>query len=290
MRIDPEFVLAHPDLVTPIAPWAVALDNLELGIVLLAQPWVAGAGARRADLEHQLTRLAHELPVGPVYFQRVNRAVATLEEAGILRGTGTGRARSFTSAPAGLAALVLNLQVLRGDPTINGSEFELKRALVAMCNLVADRLAGLAGEVPLDQALDDFFSVAEQLEVWGQRVISDEATSSAFDVLRLIELQRARVEALLATSERRLESVRASLAPLRNIDLAALGAGALDLSQPATLATVRQLATSALPELNLRATVLRYRHYLDYLDGLRGFYTGELRVVRMGSLQLVGRR
>jgi hypothetical protein len=295
-RIDPEFLLTHPELVTPAAPWVVTLDNLELGVVLLAQPWLAGAGVRRAEIEHQLTHLAHELPVGPVYFQRVNRAVARLEQIGVLQGSGVGRARRFSATPAGLCALILNLQVLRADPTVDGSEFELKRALVAMCNLVADRLANLAGEVTLDQGLEEFFSRAEALEVWGQRVISDEATDSAFDVLRLLGLQRTRVEALLAASERRLESVRSGLAPLRRIELTAGGAvalggrGALDFDQSATLATVRQLAASVLPELSLRATALRYRHYLDYLDGLRGFYTGELRVVRLGSLQLVGRR
>jgi hypothetical protein len=101
-EISPTFLLEHPELVEPAAPWCVWLKNLELGVLLLAQPWIGGGGLRRADLEHQLARLAAaDLPVGPVYFQRINRAVAALVDRGQLAGEAAGRRPGFVITPQG---------------------------------------------------------------------------------------------------------------------------------------------------------------------------------------------
>ena len=45
--ITPQILLDNPELVEPLAPWCVILDNLELGILLVAQPWLAVDGLRR---------------------------------------------------------------------------------------------------------------------------------------------------------------------------------------------------------------------------------------------------
>ena len=112
-RIDPSFLLRNPDLVLPNAPWCCWLNNVELGILLLAQPWMAEAGVGRSDLERQLGLLGADVPIGPLYFQRINRAVAQLEERGQLDALEGGRRRRFVLSPQGFAALLLNLQVLR---------------------------------------------------------------------------------------------------------------------------------------------------------------------------------
>jgi hypothetical protein len=295
--INPTFLLDNPELVTPAAPWCVRLDNLELGTLLLAQPWVAGGGIGRADLERQLSHLAKDLPLGPVYFQRVNRAVAKLEEMEAMRGRGSGRSRRFVLTPRGFAALILNLRVLVTDPTVDGSEFELKRALVAMCNLVLERVSELPGEVPLDPEMDRFFDEAEGLTVLGHRVITDEIVSQALDILGLVEIQRQRILHLLEVAVDRLEQLSAHADVLGGVDLAHLpesiapGDATPLADDPATTGMVRSLATHALPQLSLRATILRYRSYLDYLDRLTRLYSRELKVMDIGTLrQLTGRR
>src|SRR4051794_29774524 len=188
----PAFLLENPESVLVEAPWCAVLDNLELGILLLAQPWVVGAGLRRADLERQLARL--DLPLGSVYFQRVKRAVARLEEAGAMRGSGEGRARSFVVTPEGFAALLLNLCVLVADPTLDGSEFELKRSLVSMLDLLFDRLQELPVEAGLSPETEGFFEDVDRLAVRGEPVITEEVEGQALDVLRLIAEQRRKME------------------------------------------------------------------------------------------------
>jgi hypothetical protein len=293
---NPAVLLHNPELVQAVAPWCVVLDNLELGILLLAQPWLASGGMRRADLERQLSHLAQDLPIGPVYFQRVNRAVARLEDMEAVSGEGSGRWRRFVVTPRGFAALILNLRVLHADPTIDGSEFEFKRALVAMWNLVLERVSELPEELPLDPALEDFFHEVEGLEVWGRRVVTDELVGRALDILGLIEVQRQRIAQLLEQTERRLEQLRAQGELLRDVDLADLakrlapGAAASLMEDPAAAAMVRVLATTALPDLNLRVAALRYRRYVEYLDELATLYSRELRVVDLDAMRrLAGR-
>jgi hypothetical protein len=208
--------------------WRTRLDNLELGLLLFTQPWLAGEGLRRADLERQVGRLGADLPLGPVYFQRIKRAVARLEEIGALRGIGEGRARRFVMTPEGFAAFVLNLSELYEDPTLDGSEFELKRALVAMWGLILERLepacaqpegfdrppaAGFdsaqpavrrGGEASPSPEMEEFFTAVESLSIDGAPIVTGELVDQALDVLQLIATQKGRVEELLAHARERL--------------------------------------------------------------------------------------
>jgi len=278
------FLLENPESVLAEAPWCAVLDNLELGILLLAQPWVVGAGLRRADLERRLARL--DLPLGPIYFQRVKRTVARLEEIGALRASGEGRARSFLVTPEGFAALLLNLCVLMADPTLDGSEFELKRSLVSMLNLFFDRLTELPVEDGFSPETERFFEDVDRLTVLGERVITEEVEGQALDVLRLIAGQRRRVERLLAAAREHLDRSEAGAGAVADVDLAGLG----DLAEtPEVLAAVQDVVAGVLPRLGLKAGVLRYEGYLGYLDELAALYAGELRTVRLRSF-LAARR
>jgi len=273
----------------------VRLENLELGLLLLAVPWLAGEGLRRADLERQLAALGPDLPVGPVYFQRVSRAAVGLEARGALRGSGKGRRRRFSTAPEGLAALVLNLRTLASDPTVDGSEFEMKRALVAMWNVVAERLVDLPAELHGGADTEAFFARFEGITVWGRSVVSDEVMAEAFDVAGLVERQRHRVRDLRAAAAAELERAEARARRVPTSLLAPLAGAAADGGQPADIArvleTVRAVATEAIPALRARATLVRYDAYLRYLDELTELYTRELRVVDIGRFRAAfGRR
>ncbi len=126
----------------------------------------------------------------------MSRAVAALEKTGALAATGRGRARRFRSTPFGFAALVLNLLVLTEDPTINGTEFELKRTLVAMWNILVDRLVELPEEQLFDDSTEHFFDEVETVTIWDQPVVTKKLLRQALDVKRLVEAQRVRIEAL----------------------------------------------------------------------------------------------
>lgn len=281
----PDFLLQNPAMVRPAAAWCVALDNIELGILLLTQPWLAGEGLGRADLERQLAELASDMPIGTVYFQRVNRAVADLERRGALRGTGSGRSRRFTLAPPGFAALILNLHVLRADPTLDGHEFELKRELVAMWNLLLDRLLASPPEIQIAPDVAHFFAEVDALSLWGRPVITPEVVRETFDILRLIQTQHDRVRLLKSAAENRLAETRAQAELLRTADLSQLDLGALGervailKDNPELLEMIRGLATSAMPQLAVQARIKRYDAYLTYLDGLTQTYAKELKVV-----------
>jgi len=290
-ELSPAFLLSSPELVEPGAPWCVMLDNLDLGILVLTQPWLAIEGLRTAELERQLMALAVEQPLGPVYFQRVKRAVARLEAAGALCTIGAGRARRFRLTPEGMAALILNLQVLHRDPTLDGSELELKRALVVMWNLVLDRMAELPPEMLVSPETNRFFDELEQVCVLSERVITAPVVARALDVLGLLETQRGRVQRMMASAERRLELVERQAEALGEIDLGRLvkqghgGAASMLASSPETMALVRSLATGVLPRLGLRATISRYRRYLGYLDDLTQMYAGQLRTVPIAGVR-----
>jgi hypothetical protein len=291
MELTPTFLLHNPELVTPVAPWCVAVENLELGILLLAQPWMAGDGVRRAELERQLSGLAVTLPLGPVYFQRVKRAVARLVEIGAMQAVGSGRSQSFVVTPQGFATLILNLRVLRADPTIDGSEFELKRALVAMWNLVLERMGELPEEVQLPPESESFFDQVEALTVLGEQVISEQVMAEALDLLRLVANQREQVKRLLDAAWQRLDRAETEAGTLRGVDLSQLAARGFDRAAeiladtPGALAMVRGMASGVLPQLNLRATVLRYQQYLQYLDELAALYAGELKTVDLDAVR-----
>jgi len=273
-EITPAFLLRNPSLVQVSAPWCRLLDNLELGILLLTQPWIVGDGQRRADLERGLARLDADMPVGPVYFQRVSRSVAALEESGALAGSGEGRARRFAVTPEGFAALILNLHVLTEDPTLDARELEFKRSLVAIWNVLLDRIGDLADEIELDEAWEAFLERVEQVTVLGRRVITEEILRQALDVQRLIADQRANVQRLRAAAQARLQQVATEAEILRNAEVVRFLA-----EDPEALEVLQNLAFRTVPELGIRARILRYDAFLGYLDKLSGLYTRELKVV-----------
>jgi hypothetical protein len=247
---------------------------------------LATGGLRRAELERRIAALASELPLGPVYFQRVKRTVARLEEIGAVRGID---GQKFVATPQGFAAFILNLHVLTTDPTLDGSELELKRSLVARCNLILDWLSELPEEVLTPPEIEAFFDEVEGLSVYGQRVITPQVISEALDILRLLASQREKVaERLRAAEQRRAESTSEAMGEL---DLARLtaggfsGAAALLAETPATLGLIREMASGVLPRLSRQATVLRYEHYLRYLDDLTALYAGELKTVALASVR-----
>ncbi len=287
----PEFLLQNPALVRPVAPWCALVDNFELGILLLAQPWIAGEGLGRADMERQLAELASEMPIGTVYFQRVSRAVADLEHRGALRGNGDGRNRRFSLTPAGFAALILNLHVLRVDPTLDGNEFELKRELVAMWNMLLDQLLASPPEIQIAPDVAHFFAEVDTLSLWGRPVLTPEIVRETFDILRLIQVQRDRVLQLKSAAGKRLSETRAQADLLRTADISRLDLGALGdraailKDNPELLEMIRGLATSAMPQLSVQARIKRYEAYLGYLDGLTQTYSHELKVVDIDSFR-----
>jgi len=231
-----------------------------------------------------------------VYFQRVNRATATLVNRGQLESLGSGRQRRFATTSRGFAALLFNLQVLRADPTVDGSEFELKRSLVSLWNLIVDRFLQGSEELALDGDLIRLFNELEELELWTHRIITDQTVADAFNILRLIETQRARVERLASASETRLQNARIQQQLL----------GAADSSQPTpqqerggtaitpeqAMAAVQLVAASTAPQMAAAANLIRYRNYLRYLDDLTTMYATELKVVDLTALRsaMAGRR
>ena len=267
-----DFFLSHPELVTPTSPWCVRVDNLELGTLLLAQPWLVGEGIRRATLERRLAALAADLPLGAIYFQRVKRAVTHLVSIGAMDTIGEGRACRFVTTPRGFATLLINLRVVDADPTVDGAEFELKRALVSMWSLVLEQL----NEVP-DAALpapstptERFFEQVEALEVLGTRLIDDAFVEEAFDVLRLIAEQRRQVTLLLEIAEVRLAGAETAARSAESIDLTrlvpeTLAPGIFDdpsleaARRAGTLALVQHRVEGVLPTLHARASIDRYR-------------------------------
>lgn len=295
--LDPAYLLDHPERITPSSPWCVRLDNLELGLVLLTQPWLAGEGLRRADLERRVQRLAGDLPLGPIYFQRVKRAAARLEEIGVLRGLGEGRARRFVLAPEGFAAFLLNLRILDADPTLDGAEFELKRSLVAMWNLVLDRMKDAVEEIQGPPGMEELFAAAEAIRLQGAPVVTDELMAEALDVLRLIATQRDAVERRLAEARRQLAEAGASgseseidprFDPERLAEAGLHEAAVLVAGSPDAAAIVRELSLGVLPRLGRQAAVLRYEQFLVYLDGLAQLHAGVLRRVSIDSLRGLG--
>ena len=288
--VSPSFLLDHPELVEPAAPWCVWLDNLELGVLLLAQPWIGGGGLHRADIERRLGRLGDaDLPIGPVYFQRVNRAVAALESRGQLAGEGAGRRRAFVITPQGFAALILNLQVLRADPTVDGSEFELKRALVAMWNLVLERLVEWAEKIDLGPEMSEMFEGLDRLEVWGQTVITARVVADAFNILRLIGVQGEHVQKLRRAAELKVEQTNGQADMSRGAELSRLLQSARLAKQRRTAATtvetVRGLAAGTMPQLEASTQIARYTAYLRYLESLAGLYSRELKVVDVSAFR-----
>jgi hypothetical protein len=277
--------LLNSTITRGVAPWCVALDNLELGIALLAQPWIEGTGLRRSDFERQLGALASSLPLGHVYFQRINRAVSNLESRGVLLGSGGDRDRRFVLAPEGFAALILNLHVLQADPTLDGREFEFKLELVAHWNLTLDRLLTSPPDIVPPSSMQSFFERVEQLTVLGKSLITFQVIKDAFSLTRLIGHQRANVTRLKSQAEARLAQTHTLTEFFRTADLSQLNLEGLTdqavllKDSPAMQEVLRTIATSGAPQLNARAQIIRYETYLDYLDRLEHTYSSELKIV-----------
>lgn len=274
-------LLTRPEIVTPEAPWCTALDPVELAILLVAQPWIAPDGLRCAELERRLSELDLLVPLGPVYFQRVRRTADLLEIRGQLRGDGPPRSRRFVSTAEGFAALVLNLQHLRGDPTLDGREFELKRTLVSTSALVLDSLADSSEDALVDPGFDRFFAEASRVQIWGRRVLTTRVLRAAFDVIGLVRSQRAEVLEMLERALLHHQHCREATA-LVDLDAVPLGTRPADrapTSAPHGLfARVRALASTRLPEMAASTAVERYRAYLGYLDRLEALYAERLRL------------
>lgn len=273
--------MGNDQVVLPVAPWCRRLDNLEIALVVVTLPWVAGEGLRRAELERQLLRLSDELPIGRVYFQRVSRAAAALVKHGCLRSFGSGRNIRFLAAAEGFAALLLNLQVLFDDPTLYGSELELKCAVVALWNQVHDcvvaRWGGSAGE----SINDDFLDQVLTLRLWDRPVISEPTIEQAFDLCSL--LQRARDLVDRRTEEARAQ-VKAEPELLRDGPSGPglpttfpLSPGNAGLGFLQTVQLVQTLTGSSARSVRLRAQLLRYEAFTSYLDSLTELFTAQQR-------------
>lgn len=298
-RLTPSFLLTNAGLVQAAAPWCRRYDNLELALLLLAQPWIAGEGLRRADLERRLSELADEMPLGPIYFQRVSRAASALEEAGALAGQGSGRNRSFVATAKGFAGFIVNLRVLHEDPTLDGSEFELKRALVAMWNLLAERLQQLPGGLAADPAWEEFFSAVEAVTVFGKPVVTEELMAQAMDVQQLIAEQKENIVLLSEEAIDRLKVCCREADSAREVDLSFLagaassedgGEGKPFQADAETRRMIQGLACRTLPELAQRAVVERYEAYAGYLDRLSALYREHLQVVPLEVFRPSGHR
>ncbi len=286
MHLTPAFLLDNPALVEPTAPWCRRLDRLEIAIVSACPPWSAGGGSLRADLERTLRQLSEQLPLGPIYYQRVSRAVKGLDKCGVLKGSGSGRQRRFRLTARGFAALILNLCVPSPGAALDRTEMELQRTLVARWNLLAERLAELPADLLPTPAESDFFDRLRGLELWGQQIITDELLRRAMDVSRLIAEERERTAELRKLAAKRLELAQAATDPLIEIDLGRLlGSAAVATAAPEALVALRDLVAGVLPRLDLETSVLRLDSHLDYLDRLDRLYAKRQKVVEIDLLR-----
>jgi hypothetical protein len=183
--------------------------------------------------------------------------------------------------------------VLRADPTVDGSEFELKRALVALWSLVGMRMADLGDEVESSPGMARLLGDLSRLQVWGRAVITEDVVAGGFDILRLIRTQRGRLAQLEEETRQRQAAVAARS---RLVEPAAPRAGGRRGGAPAergiddALATARVVATGVAPRLECEAALLRYRAYGAYLDGLQKVYARELPVVDLAALRRASSR
>jgi len=284
--VAPADLLNNPGLVRRLAPWCSHLDNLEIAVVVLSQPWVHGAGLQRAELERQVAELASHLPLGQVYFQRINRTCADLEKRSILRSIGSGRSRRYSITPEGFASLVLNLQWLQVDPTVDGSEFELKRELIALWNQVHQHLLEFGDQTECWRNFDSFFDDLVEIQVFGQPVIDEQVVSDAFDVHKLIDLQSHRVQAMRDTAVATLSRLNHQNALFAGVDTAALAALETHTGTSDLIDVARALATSTIPELQFRTRITRYDAYLHYLEQLHSLYWKHFKVVDITKMRV----
>jgi len=221
----------------------------------------------------------------------VDHVEAAAEASECLRAEGTGRNQRFILSPAGFAAILLNAQVLRVDPTLDGSEFEFKRAMVSMWNLLAEQIMASPPNVRLAPEFRQFFMEVDKLTIWGRPVMTESVVRDAFDVLALVERQRQKVQLLRDEARARLSLATAEAELVRGVDLSHLqlpdpaGELALLRDNPEFAEMIRSLAVQAMPQLALEAKIARYDAYLDYLKELAGIYGRRLRHVDLGTFR-----
>ena len=268
----------EPILLSPprSALWARRLDGIELWTALFAAPWVHEDGPRVASIERYLATMGIGLPLGPVYFQRVNRLVAELADCGILEARGAERARQYTLTPEGFVAIVLNMSATFADSTVEGPEFELKRVIAES----QGALVGLftpPGGVEIPPQLMQFFAEVDDVELLGKRVMSREVAIEAFSIHALVERQIRHVRRLLAAANAQVHQARASAdietdpRALEDALRVAFGAPELRLSADA-LRMAAQIARSPVATSAAEANALRYVHELAYLEALAEHY------------------
>jgi hypothetical protein len=249
---------------------------MELWAALFTAPWVDEDGPRVATIERHLATMGIGLPLGPVYFQRVNRLVADLAECHILKARGADRARQYSLTPEGFVAVVLNMSATFADPTVEGIEFELKR-------VIAETQAALAGlftapeDVEIPPRLAKFFSDVDEVELLGKRVMSRDVAIEAFSIHALVERQIRHVRRLHAAADAQVHQARAAAtieADPRALEEAfrvAFGTPELRLSAD-TLRMAVQVARSPAATSAAEANALRYVHELAYLEELARHY------------------
>lgn len=288
VEFTPRFLLNNPQVMKPVAKWCVALDNLELALVLVLQPWaVDGGGRTRAQLERIVAEMAAQLPLGAVYFQRISRAVSELERRGLIKGTGDGRNRLFVETPEGFAAVIINLLTLRDDPTINASEFEFRREIVAVWSLLFQRVTESISSLPelkVSSDLKSFYEAVDQVCILGKQVITPEIVTDAFSITGLINRQREHVTGLRSQVEQQLPEARQQTELMRAVDISKLNVDELRQipmfreNPNLAIELVRACGTSSLLPVALEARVARYDAYLRYLDSLAAIYGRELQI------------
>jgi len=139
-------------------------------------------------------------------------------------------------------------------------------------------------EIVLSPDVADFFTEVDSLSIWGRSVITADVVRATFDVLRLIRVQRERVQLLKRTEEDRLATTRVQAEILRAADLSQIDLGpgeqaAFLKDNPELLEMIRSLATGAMPQLSVLMRIRRYDAYLTYLNEIETTYAKELKVV-----------
>jgi hypothetical protein len=274
MSLSPAHLL---DTTTSIAPWCRRLEPMEMSLLLIAVPFIGPV--RRADFPRRLSDVGiTESLIGALYFQRIDRTVEQFVKIGAMEHEGASREKAYRTTAKGFAAILLNLSVLDRDPTLDGTEFELKREIAAALHVGIGAAIAAVPHLPAQSPARQFFEELFKLEVLGRSVVSNELLVSAADVHALINRQRQNVGKRLERVQREANEMHA----LRRILGAAGLGGAVKsglvqeapafLSQPEFLGVATALATSGAPEAEVQSRILRYQAYTAYLDRLSELY------------------
>lgn len=257
----------------PSTPWARKLDALEIWTAMSVAPWSWNEGLRVAEIERQLVQVATSLSLGAVYFQRVNRMVADLAGAKILKTCGTKRACRYLLTPEGFVSVVLNMTASFADPTVDASEFESKRMLAEIHGASLQLVTEDESSSGTTKFCDNF----DQVRLLGGRIMSREIAREAFSIHALLDRQIAHVTRLHAVALANVRqaqaavsshgdptALRAALRDAFEVPGGALAPEALRFAARTTMNPAAIVATDA--------DVLRYTHQIEYLHALKIFY------------------